>query len=411
MTQASPAAASFSMQHTSIWDLLGPDDLDFGFDADGGNPYSPIWICGLEFGGGFNDWLWFERHAVRPFDLSSLTSFVNRTLDSYEYAELSTALVLSLADDGFREQLGDASDPKKAAALCQQWGITRRATCWGGYGFRMNAGIFSRTTHSASATIHLSDGTIGPLETVLGGEPKGCLEKLQSMFARQVKERLARYRPKLVICTGRAGFAEFRKLFLDEDERQSLGGERWPTPKNHDEDMRIRVELYLHKATNTYVVLGNFLTSRRNSTIGLDDIPRYAKFLREQKELEWLKTLPPSPKAAANAMVCNALDALLLDPDFSLSSFVEKDPAAKSPGALAAFRRVVQQVRPAGDPDVDAFNPSAVDCWLSETLEWLAALPSPEAKARLKARVAAMAECLSAAKQASFARALANEPF
>ena len=61
--------------------------------------------------------------------------------------------------------------------------------------------------------------------------------------------------------------------------------------------------------------------------------------------------------------------------------------------------------------NIEAFNPSAVDCWLSETLEWLAALPSPKAKARLKARVVAMAECLSAAKQASFARALANEPF
>ena len=100
-----------------------------------------------------------------------------------------------------------------------------------------------------------------------------------------MKARLRRYRPRLVVCTGRTGTNEFLRLFLGEDERTPFyrsEGDGFP---------RRRFELYRHEETNTVVALCNFLTNRRNTTLGYDDIAPIARKLREVEKLSWLQKL------------------------------------------------------------------------------------------------------------------------
>lgn len=58
----------------NLFDLLRADGPDLAMDVEGGNPYSPVWICGLEPNDGCNDWRRFERAARLGCDPAALTS-------------------------------------------------------------------------------------------------------------------------------------------------------------------------------------------------------------------------------------------------------------------------------------------------------------------------------------------------
>ena len=88
-----------------LFSVLREDGPDLGMDVNGGNPYSPVWICGLEFGGGRNDWETFKRAALRGVDLATITAFGNFGALDYEYRTLSSALVAALTDGDFLAKL------------------------------------------------------------------------------------------------------------------------------------------------------------------------------------------------------------------------------------------------------------------------------------------------------------------
>lgn len=46
--------SSAQTSYPDLFAVLREDGPDLAMDVNGGNPYSPVWICGLEFGGGRN---------------------------------------------------------------------------------------------------------------------------------------------------------------------------------------------------------------------------------------------------------------------------------------------------------------------------------------------------------------------
>lgn len=287
--------SSAQTSYPDLFAVLREDGPDLAMDVNGGNPYSPVWICGLEFGGGRNKWENFERAAVRGVDLATITTFGNFGALDYEYRTLSSALVAALTDGDFLSQLEAAKTDADRRELTAKYVPMHRIFAWGGHGFQMNSGVLSLTTHNdwenslflygpgSSLRCSVKEALLAPDVQSLGD----YREKATAIFEKHVKARLRRYRPRLVICTGRAGTLEFLQLFLSDGEHAPFRQERdpqWP---------RRRFELYRHEETNTVVALCNFLTDRRTTTIGYDDIAPFARSLREVPDLAWLKTLAP----------------------------------------------------------------------------------------------------------------------
>lgn len=79
MTQTHPHALP------NLFDLLRADGPDLAMDVEGGNPYSPVWICGLEPNDGNNVWRRFERAAKWGADPAAITSFENYGVLKDEY--------------------------------------------------------------------------------------------------------------------------------------------------------------------------------------------------------------------------------------------------------------------------------------------------------------------------------------
>ena len=278
-----------------LFSVLREDGPDLGMDVNGGNPYSPVWICGLEFGGGRNDWETFKRAALRGVDLATITAFGNFGALDYEYRTLSSALVAALTDGDFLAKLEVAKTDGERRQLTEKYVPEHKIFAWGGHGFQMNSGVLSLTTHDDWGNSYFLYGPGSSLRCSVKkaleesgvktlGEYRG---RATAVFEKHVKARLRRYRPRLVICTGRKGTNEFLNLFLSQ-------GERTPFSRSDGDGFpRRRFELYRHEETDTIVVLCNFLTNRRNTTLGLDDIAPFARKLREEKELDWLKALEP----------------------------------------------------------------------------------------------------------------------
>lgn len=126
-----------------LFSVLREDGPDLGMDVNGGNPYSPVWICGLEFGGGRNDWETFKRAALRGVDLATITAFGNFGALDYEYRTLSSALVAALTNEEFLVGLETAQTDDERRVLTANYVSGHKILTWGGHGFRMNAGVLS----------------------------------------------------------------------------------------------------------------------------------------------------------------------------------------------------------------------------------------------------------------------------
>ena len=337
-------------------------------DVNGGNPYSPVWICGVEFGGGRNKWESFERAAVRGVDLATITTFGNFGALDYEYRTLSSALVAALTDGHFLSQLETAKTDADRRELTAKYVPAHRIFAWGGHGFQMNSGVLSLTTHYDWENSHFLYGPGSSLRCSVkkaleasGVKTLGEYRKrATAIFEKHVKARLRRYRPRLVICTGRQGTNEFLNLFLSE-------GERAPVSRNDGDGFpRRRFELYRHEETDTIVVLCNFLTNRRNTTLGFDDIAPFARKLKEVKELDWLRMLPRVEPWAQETLsdglsrlnyeaLLKKVDALHSYDDFFAGDFFETKEVREYLEARCGRKLFLEQLtksRPMGEEDL-----------------------------------------------------------
>ena len=130
--------------------------------------------------------------------------------------------------------------------------------------------------------------------------------RMLRIFRVHVQERLRRYKPRLVICIGKKAFWEFKSLFLDDVEKQRplniISFSRHDNPKVY-----ITGELYYHKASNTHVMLTNFITDRRPLyTIGLTDAASFANALSQREGLSWLHHLKEIPSLNSSSRESNS---------------------------------------------------------------------------------------------------------
>lgn len=96
------------------------EKYDLAIDVHGGNAYSPIWICGMEFGGDETHIYKFLRNANDDYDLSGDTHLIDPSPSEYDYARLATELVECLTDKKlFSEFEKRYLDYKKADYLYQ----------------------------------------------------------------------------------------------------------------------------------------------------------------------------------------------------------------------------------------------------------------------------------------------------
>lgn len=265
------------------------EGYDLAMDVHGGNPYSPVWICGMEFGGGVTRLHRYVFHASEAYDIAGDTHLTDPSPSEYEYARLATEIVGCLTDKGLFDEFQkaykdweeartrwneieekyktlDASGKKKLETgrsdaygamidkdkairkLPNDWSMERKYFCANGHGFRMNAFPLSlpRNNDWDNTQVHYSENRL-PLSVKdfigvsLNRNPKrtdsiykkieayssrlgelGLYKQLMSdVFEPHVKKRLKKYKPRLVICTGRNYDHVFKKLFLTDKDSEN----------------------------------------------------------------------------------------------------------------------------------------------------------------------------------------------
>lgn len=295
----------------SFFTYLKKDHHDLMLDAYGCNPYSPVWICGMEFGGGNNYFSELYKRYILKHSACCMSSLYNNESEADEYSLISSALVGCLTDQQLLTKYQNChNDGEKIKKLVSTWYQKNRVFCWGGQGFRMNAGVLSLPNHSAwneDSRIYkdFDKSDFLSLEQFTGCKSINVYRnQMLDVFSVHVLKRLQQYRPKLLICTGKSAWWEFKKLFHDDLVLKSRKNISLPKGKN---DRSTYVELHYYEPTDTHVLLMNFITDRRPSTIGLTDVGAIAEDLRE--ELPWLKTLE-SIKSFDNLKRAEFLDNL-----------------------------------------------------------------------------------------------------
>ena len=344
------------MRHHEIFDHLREDGPDLGLDVYGGNPYSPVWVCGLEFGGGRNILSDFVRRAAYGVDLALEAPLFNHTPDEYEYVSLEGLLVAALTDADFRARLGASSQTSERLELLRAYAPTHRLFACGGFGFQMNSGVLSLASHDSLSGATMA---LGPTKTVALADYLAPLSleayraRATAIFKRHVRARLERYRPRLVICTGRGGEGIFRSLFC-EDAKAA------PLMRHADKHSpRTRFELYrgveYENSPPCLVVHCHFLSDRRPGTPGYAEMVELADAIRSLEPLSWLDSLPrPEPAFVderAKAMA-ERIDRLLYSPTFDRQAFVRRDDVRACTNALGgreAFKAGLARVRPSDE--------------------------------------------------------------
>lgn len=321
-----------------LLDLMSKRDLCM--DVNGGNPYSPIWICGMEFGGGINYWESFKSASEHDTDLATSGCFCYHDVNAYEYRTISSALVAALADCKFHDALHGCHDDQERKNLVYQWATERKLFCWGGHGFQMNSSPLSLVTHDDMdhSYVYYNHNwdklTVREFLTLTKYSNLYDFRKeVISSFRPFVQARLNRYRPHLVICTGHKSEKDFQKLFLEEENPAPIF--QYDNKDSYD-NTRQRFECYLNKRTQTFVVICHFLTNKRASTLRLNLIADFVDKLRACPELHWLKDLdsisPWPPLINANSFqkaeyltTLRNIDTIRFDQDFKQYIFVQ-DP-------------------------------------------------------------------------------------
>lgn len=320
------------------------EQSDLAIDVHGGNPYSPIWTCGMEFGGGQTHLYKYikSKYKEYEYDHAGNTQLIDDSPGDYEYAWLITELVGCLTDkylfndlkklyyeylkinkmleknkkegNGNIEELTNEWNEKhnkyskiarySAKELC----IKGKYFCANGHGFRMNAFPLSLPNNDEwdRTFVYYSDKRfpISVKDFIQGAKIKNrkeedvIIEKLEeykegisNIFKKWVQKRIEKYRPRLIICTGKKYEKVFKELFLGEnayDEKNIIGS-------NLGEG-RYTFNLYKNNKTESFVLICNFLTDRRPYTIHEIDIIPFVETIKNVKGLEWLDSLKaPEP--------------------------------------------------------------------------------------------------------------------
>lgn len=266
-----------------------PDPL---LDVDGGNPWSPVWICGMEFGtagcgSSPGDRIErFRRVVGREYDITAATNF---SIDTDIFSVRSAALVACLTDPDFAGELDEVrGSNRKKRDFALGWLRRHRTLCTGGHGFRMNAGVFPLATHSGAFEKDQA------LRDFCGGASQAEYEACSSeIHAAHVEKRLRTFRPELVVCCGFQGWKNsgkiFREIFLTEALRPRLEEVSDPAERDH-----LQFERWKLDETGTTVVLTGF-TGRRGF-LDWQNVPILASRLRERiPRLKELDPVPASP--------------------------------------------------------------------------------------------------------------------
>ena len=145
---------------------------------------------------------------------------------------------------------------------------------------------------------------------------------------------------------------------MDEDEKQKPLN--FSFSRQDNSEISIKGELYYHKASNTHVVLTNFITDRRPLyTIGLTDAASFADALLRSDELSWLHHLKAIPSLASTSRKQNGYQlACYLDQLIRCSH--DHFALVRSEGVQACVQRheslanetlykEIEAVRPQGD--------------------------------------------------------------
>lgn len=342
---------------------------DTAIESWGGNPYSPIWICGMEFGGGNTRLHEFIRYAGKSRDLAGITRIRDSEAEYYDYANIAAALVACLTDQGLLSEYESCSDNLEALRnLGIEWSRTRKYFSACGYGFRMNAFPLSLPTNDnwEKTRVYLEKGgnPISVKDFFLTGSSDNLnindyRQRVRDYFRVHVQNRLERYRPKLVICTGLNYKWHFKSLFLDEDSEEG-----WNGKTGNRKDWKAMVskatgdyslELYCHRKTDTHIVICNFLGTR-NNYVGQRDVVSFVRDIRGLPEMDFLSTLKaPSPIRADGRIVeilDDAYSRILNQTEFFESDAVTKFLKERN-DAKPLFSKMLKNIRP---QDADIFS-------------------------------------------------------
>lgn len=110
------------LERGGSWKIFLPKQ-DLMADVYGINPFSPVWICGMEFGGGHNylDGL-VKTENSRKNSLTYPGWLTNDDSKSDEYSRISTAIVGCLTDSKLKAQFESNLGSYTALSKCvEQW--------------------------------------------------------------------------------------------------------------------------------------------------------------------------------------------------------------------------------------------------------------------------------------------------
>lgn len=348
---------------TKFFDIFNENEPDWALDVFGGNPYSPVWICGLEFGNvNFLDEIEKARSSGKN---QSICRAPLIAVDRYEYSLFTTAIVGCLTDQNLWEKfetMMSTRDTKidEIIRFVESWAMSNRLFCWGGHGFQMNSGVLALPSHNNWQSRVYQSYTC-PWESVSIKEFTGknfvweYRSAMLEVFKKHVQNRLLAYRPKLVICTGSDAEEDFKKLFLDSNDNQ----ETVFSPEFHKDfksgrKLTICFKGYWHKKTNTHIVVTRFISDGRAYSIHFKDLPKVIRTLKGLKELSWLEELKPIrplnelSKTNHNLKLAAYLDKLINGNAWLL---VETEPIKKflnkyKKEAQQEFGYILHQLRP-----------------------------------------------------------------
>lgn len=230
-----------------------------------GNVQSPVWLCGLEWGGGCDPKTpilesEFEPYSLEDIQATSLQDFIDSFWDAHSPFCRNTMKVLC--------ELYNCTDPGEKASYCQSWETWERLGIVGANGLALVLNAFPisfgnrdvaaaqwneykvRTMDDAHNTIPLRDWT--GLNSFW--EYKDFVVKHRSkIYSNERKFR----KPKLIICFGKQSLDNFLDLWAVEDKNPAMTF-NFDDPFNLDFESKSNPNCFAYWADETLVAVVPF---------------------------------------------------------------------------------------------------------------------------------------------------------
>lgn len=230
-----------------------------------GNVQSPVWLCGLEWGRGYDPKTpilesEFEPYALEDIQATSLQHFKDNFWDAHSPFCRNTMKVLC--------ELYNCTDPREKASYCQSWETWERLGIVGANGLALVLNAFPisfgkrevaaaqwneykvRTIDDGYNIIPLRDWT--GLNSFL--EYKNFVVKYRSkIYSNERKLR----KPKLIICFGKQSLDNFLDLWGVEDKNPAITF-NFDDPYNSDFESKSYPNCFAYWADETLVAVVPF---------------------------------------------------------------------------------------------------------------------------------------------------------